>query len=82
MGGKDAIVVDAECDLDGVVSGVVAAGFGYQGQKCSACRRAIVQEAVYDEFLRRLEPRVAAASGGLDGGRCDGPPVFDGAGGG
>ena len=64
MGGKDAIVVDAECDLDGVVSGVVAAGFGYQGQKCSACRRAIVHEAVYGEFLRRLEPRVAALTVG------------------
>lgn len=64
MGGKDAIVVDAECDLDAAVNGVVAAAFGYQGQKCSACSRAIVHEAVYDDFLRRLEPRVAALTVG------------------
>lgn len=64
MGGKDAIVVDAECDLDAAVSGVVAAAFGYQGQKCSACSRAIVHEAVYDDFLRRLESRVAALTVG------------------
>lgn len=60
MGGKDAIVVDADCDLDAAVAGVVASAFGFQGQKCSACSRAIVHAAVYDEFLRRLEPRVAA----------------------
>jgi len=64
MGGKDAIVVDAECDLDAAVKGVVAAAFGYQGQKCSACSRAIVHEAVYDEFLRRLEPLVTALTVG------------------
>jgi 1-pyrroline-5-carboxylate dehydrogenase len=60
MGGKDAIVVDADCDLEAAVAGVVASAFGFQGQKCSACSRAIVHAAVYDEFLRRLEPRVAA----------------------
>jgi 1-pyrroline-5-carboxylate dehydrogenase len=60
MGGKDAIVVDADCDLDAAVAGVVASAFGFQGQKCSACSRAIVHADVYDEFLRRLEPRVAA----------------------
>ena len=60
MGGKDAIVVDSETDLDAAVAGVAAAAFGYQGQKCSACSRAIVVAAIYDEFLRRLEKRVAA----------------------
>lgn len=54
MGGKDAIVVDREADLDSAVSGVLASAFGYQGQKCSACSRAIVDEAVYDEFLAKL----------------------------
>jgi 1-pyrroline-5-carboxylate dehydrogenase len=58
MGGKDAIVVDRECDLDSAVAGVVQSAFGYQGQKCSACSRAIVDEAVYDEFLEKLKAKV------------------------
>ena len=58
MGGKDAIVVDADTDLDSAVEGVAAAAFGFQGQKCSACSRAIVHEAVYDKFLERLKVRV------------------------
>jgi 1-pyrroline-5-carboxylate dehydrogenase len=64
MGGKDAIVVDADCDLDAAVAGVVASAFGYQGQKCSACSRAIVHGGVYEEFVRRLEPAVGALSVG------------------
>jgi 1-pyrroline-5-carboxylate dehydrogenase len=59
MGGKDAIVVDRECDLDSAVKGVLASAFGYQGQKCSACSRAIVDQAVYDEFLDKLKSSVA-----------------------
>jgi 1-pyrroline-5-carboxylate dehydrogenase len=55
MGGKDAIVVDSEADLDAAAKGVMAAAFGFQGQKCSACSRAIVVQDVYDEFLTRLE---------------------------
>src|SRR6266566_1377334 len=54
MGGKDAIVVDAESDLEQAVEGVAVSAFGYQGQKCSACSRAIVHAKVYDEFLRKL----------------------------
>jgi RHH-type proline utilization regulon transcriptional repressor/proline dehydrogenase/delta 1-pyrroline-5-carboxylate dehydrogenase len=54
MGGKNAIIVDADADLDEAVSGVVKSAFGYQGQKCSACSRAIVIGDVYDPFLRRL----------------------------
>jgi RHH-type proline utilization regulon transcriptional repressor/proline dehydrogenase/delta 1-pyrroline-5-carboxylate dehydrogenase len=54
MGGKNAIIVDDDADLDEAVLGVVASAFGYQGQKCSACSRAIVLEAVYDTFLARL----------------------------
>jgi 1-pyrroline-5-carboxylate dehydrogenase len=57
MGGKDAIVVDAESDLDEAVTGVVASAFGYSGQKCSACSRAIVDERVYDKFVERLKDR-------------------------
>ncbi|HYM09177.1 MAG TPA: L-glutamate gamma-semialdehyde dehydrogenase [Bryobacterales bacterium] len=54
MGGKDAIVVDSDCDLEKAVDGVLASAFGYQGQKCSACSRAIVVDAVYDDFVARL----------------------------
>jgi 1-pyrroline-5-carboxylate dehydrogenase len=59
MGGKDAIVVDSETDVGTAVDGVVQAAFGYQGQKCSACSRAIVDDKIYDEFLEKLRARVA-----------------------
>ncbi len=58
MGGKDAIVVDADTDVDIAVEGVAQAAFGYQGQKCSACSRAIVDEKIYDEFVAKLKTRV------------------------
>jgi 1-pyrroline-5-carboxylate dehydrogenase len=58
MGGKDAIIVDADTDLDVAVEGVAQAAFGFQGQKCSACSRAIVDERVYDKFLDMLKTRV------------------------
>jgi 1-pyrroline-5-carboxylate dehydrogenase len=58
MGGKDSIVVDADADVDAAVQGVAASAFGYQGQKCSACSRAIVAESVYDDFLAKLKSRV------------------------
>jgi 1-pyrroline-5-carboxylate dehydrogenase len=54
MGGKDGIVVDEEADIDSAVDGTLAAAFGYQGQKCSACSRVIVSEKVYDTFLNKL----------------------------
>ncbi|MDP8979389.1 MAG: L-glutamate gamma-semialdehyde dehydrogenase [Acidobacteriota bacterium] len=59
MGGKDAIVVDKECDLDEAVQGVVWSAFGFQGQKCSACSRAIVDASVYDAFLDKLQAKVS-----------------------
>lgn len=59
MGGKDAIVVDAEADLDAAVAGVVASAYGFQGQKCSACSRAIVDQSLYDAVLEKLQARVA-----------------------
>lgn len=58
MGGKDAIVVDADADLDSAVEGVAQAAFGFQGQKCSACSRAIIDERIYDKFLEKLKDRV------------------------
>jgi 1-pyrroline-5-carboxylate dehydrogenase len=58
MGGKDAIIVDADADLDAAIEGVAQAAFGFQGQKCSACSRAIVDERIYDIFLEKLKERV------------------------
>ena len=60
MGGKDAIVVDEDVDLDVAAEAVRASAFGFQGQKCSACSRAIVHEAVYDEFLDKLVAKTRA----------------------
>lgn len=54
MGGKNAIIVDADADLDAAVVGVVQSAFGFQGQKCSACSRAVVLEEAYDRFAERL----------------------------
>jgi RHH-type proline utilization regulon transcriptional repressor/proline dehydrogenase/delta 1-pyrroline-5-carboxylate dehydrogenase len=54
MGGKNAIIVDDDADLDEAVRGVAASAFGYQGQKCSACSRVIVLDAIHDIFLNRL----------------------------
>src|SRR5438445_2445503 len=54
MGGKNAIIVDDDADLDEAVRGVAASAFGYQGQKCSACSRVIVIDAIHDIFLNRL----------------------------
>jgi 1-pyrroline-5-carboxylate dehydrogenase len=58
MGGKDAIIVDADADIDSAVEGVAQAAFGFQGQKCSACSRAIIDERIYDKFLEKLKSRV------------------------
>jgi 1-pyrroline-5-carboxylate dehydrogenase len=59
MGGKDSILVCADADLDAAVEGVVASAFGFSGQKCSACSRAIVEASIYDVFVERLRERVA-----------------------
>jgi 1-pyrroline-5-carboxylate dehydrogenase len=60
MGGKDAIIVDSEADLEAAAKAVVASAFGYQGQKCSACSRAIVDEKIYDQFVDRIATLTAA----------------------
>ncbi|HVS34252.1 MAG TPA: L-glutamate gamma-semialdehyde dehydrogenase [Gemmataceae bacterium] len=54
MGGKNAIVVDDDADLDEAVHGVVASAFGYAGQKCSACSRVIVPSGLHDSLLTRI----------------------------
>lgn len=54
MGGKDCIVVDSEADLDEAAQGIVTAAFGFQGQKCSACSRAIVDAKVYDAVVEKV----------------------------
>jgi 1-pyrroline-5-carboxylate dehydrogenase len=64
MGGKDAIVVDEEADVDAAAQGVAASAFGFQGQKCSACSRAIVSEKIYDAFLGKLAAHVEKISVG------------------
>ena len=62
MGGKDGIIIDDEADLDAAALGVAQAAFGFQGQKCSACSRAIVVDSVHDSFVAKLLPHVAAIS--------------------
>ena len=59
MGGKDSIIVADDADLDHAIEGVVASAFGFNGQKCSACSRAIVDASIYDVFCDRLRARVA-----------------------
>ncbi len=59
MGGKDAIIVDNDCDLNRAVEGVVASAFGFNGQKCSACSRVIVDARIYNTFCDRLQKEVA-----------------------
>jgi 1-pyrroline-5-carboxylate dehydrogenase len=58
MGGKDCTIVDSEADVADAVEGTAIGAFGFQGQKCSACSRAIVDARVYDEFITRLVERV------------------------
>jgi 1-pyrroline-5-carboxylate dehydrogenase len=64
MGGKDSIIVEPDCDIDAAVEGVLASAFGFNGQKCSACSRAIVGASIYDSFCDRLRERVAAIQQG------------------
>jgi 1-pyrroline-5-carboxylate dehydrogenase len=60
MGGKDAIIVDAEADVDAAIQGIVTSAFGFQGQKCSACSRALVHESVYDRVVEGVVARTKA----------------------
>jgi len=58
MGGKDSILVCRDADIDAAADGVVAAAFGFSGQKCSACSRAIIEAPVYDTFVELVRERV------------------------
>ena len=57
MGGKDSIIVDETADLDAAADAITASAFGFQGQKCSACSRAIIVESVYDSVLKKVVER-------------------------
>ena len=59
MGGKDAIIVADDANLDEAATGVVQAAFGFQGQKCSACSRAIIDARVYDEMVEKIVDRTS-----------------------
>lgn len=54
LGGKDAIIVTDDADIDSAAAGIVSAAFGFQGQKCSACSRLIVDEKVHDELVEKV----------------------------
>lgn len=78
LGGKNAIIVDDDADLDEAVLGTVASAFGYAGQKCSACSRVIVLEQVYDVFVKRLvEATRSLRIGGAEEPGTFVPPVID-----
>ncbi len=62
LGGKDAIVVASDANVDEAVEGVLAAAFGYSGQKCSAGSRAIVEDPIYDVFLEKIRAGVESIS--------------------
>jgi 1-pyrroline-5-carboxylate dehydrogenase len=64
MGGKDSIIVDDQTNLDEAAAGVTVSAFGYQGQKCSACSRAIVVEKVYDQMVELLTKRAESITVG------------------
>jgi RHH-type proline utilization regulon transcriptional repressor/proline dehydrogenase/delta 1-pyrroline-5-carboxylate dehydrogenase len=78
MGGKNAIIVDDDADLDEAVTGVISSAFGYAGQKCSACSRLIVVGRIHENFVHRLklaaEALVPASAARAD---CLLPPVID-----
>src|SRR5699024_5250030 len=54
MGGKDTIIVDSDADLELAAQSIVNSAFGFSGQKCSACSRAVIHEDVYDEVASRI----------------------------
>ena len=81
MGGKDAIVVADDADLDSAAEGIVASAFGFSGQKCSACSRLIIDAKVYDDVLERVVTRTKRLKIGdpSDGTTDVGPVINEGA---
>ena len=72
MGGKNAIIVDSDADMDDAVRGVRDSAFGYAGQKCSACSRLIVVGDAYEPFMKRL----VEATRGILVGEAKAPETF------
>lgn len=64
LGGKDAIIVEADADINAAIEGITASAFGFNGQKCSACSRVIVADSIHDAFCERLRERVEAIQSG------------------
>lgn len=64
MGGKDSILVDETADLDAAAAAIVTSAFGFQGQKCSACSRAILVDAIYDTMVEKILERARALTVG------------------
>ncbi|AJY76816.1 L-glutamate gamma-semialdehyde dehydrogenase [Paenibacillus beijingensis] len=81
LGGKDGIVVDKDADLEAAAQAIVASAFGFSGQKCSACSRAIVHEAVYDAVLNRCVEltRELKVGDAIDPGSDTGPVIDESA---
>lgn len=77
LGGKDTILVEADCDLEAAVDGVTASAFGFNGQKCSACSRAVVNASIYDRFCELLKTRVQALTLGDPAANSQTGPVIN-----
>jgi RHH-type proline utilization regulon transcriptional repressor/proline dehydrogenase/delta 1-pyrroline-5-carboxylate dehydrogenase len=78
MGGKNCVIVDGDADLDEAVPEIVRSGFGYAGQKCSACARVLVHEALADDLVRRLSGAIEVLEvGQADTFGVDVPPVIE-----
>src|SRR3954447_13888524 len=77
MGGKNPAIVTAQADLDAAAEGIPASAFGFSGQKCSACSRAIVIDSVHDELVERMRARMADLAVGdpADGDVFTGPVI-------
>lgn len=77
MGGKDTIVVDSEADLELAAQSIMASSFGFSGQKCSACSRAVIVEDVYDQVLNRVVELTNQLTIGdpVDNGNYTGPVI-------
>lgn len=79
MGGKNAIIVDSSADLDKAAEGIVTSAFSLQGQKCSACSRAIVMSDIHDELVEKIVERAKVMLENQGTGRSNAPmgPVID-----
>jgi 1-pyrroline-5-carboxylate dehydrogenase len=77
LGGKNAIVIDKDADIEAAATGIVQAAYGFQGQKCSACSRAIVHADVYDAVLEKVVEKTKALTIGDAKDNCNVTPVVN-----